>query len=427
MPRKGGKNCCCDACYHKPLGQYVPAGVDAIWLAQQYCCACVPNQLCVSITCAATGEVSTTLLDAECKPSVEGELYKGTLPIQGAVVDVAFAFKIVSGICYLTLKSTVLGYDGSAPGASAIVIDATARAKPNWFCQSFSVDHTTGTKWSKNAMSCTTLTVQVSAPANDPINGRQPCLDAYGLEVMDTDPIKNICTGCGCICDCVCFILRYNGTVRQVAACRGNADLLWTSVAPAIEMEIGANTDGSCNLDLTQYGGITLGSTSGPVNISSSDPTNPCPRPHPKWSGFDNVGKAWFIEAVCQDCSGCANAPSQTCCNEDLPRVITATIAGAGFCSCANGTVSLVWDDANAWWYGESAAECNGQTMKLTFACGGGTWGLTMDFTPCVVSVKTAGAQSCLPLSSVWNFTLGGISCCGTGHAGGTMTVTVTE
>lgn len=444
MAWKGSKDCCCDGCHSPPRNFQL--GVRDVQPQQQYCCACVPNQICVTVYCESTPGISATvLLDKRCTNDVDGPiLYQGIVPFANEQIDLLFRFTVENEQCYFCLESAVLGLNGLAP-YDCHLIDAEQRARPSIFCQQLWIDGLPATWTITGAYAdpfCPgdNLIVSVTKANNTPIIRSAYCKDEYGNTVEDDHPIRNLCGGCGCICTCACITVTtiggstlYLSCLPTEEECRdptyaelyANDCISWAGGGYTISLS--QAYDGCCELDLTEFNGNSPSPLPEPVQIGPA--ANPCPNPAASWSFFDDNNDPVTVRFDCASCSDCLVTITE-CCNGQLPRVLTATISGtSGLCTCFNGAISLVYDPVAEWWLG-SATFCE-KEVELTFFCSGYGWGLNFTSGACVVVPGTLNTvtSDCDPLNAAFSFQLSGIGCCGVGDLGGphNITITITE
>jgi hypothetical protein len=422
MGRKGQKDCCCDNCHIKFVGERI----DPI---AQLCCSCMPKEVCIGFQVYETGFSSQTVFNHECATaySPPNQVYAGWIGYGDSLIDLQFFFRIVGLQCYFCVSSTALGISQSGSN-SCVLVDANARTPPNDVCGNFLLNGYP-VNWTLNTPLGTT-TISIGPALNTPITGRQPCLDPYGSLVNDDDPIRNVCTGCGCICTCASLIVQYKGTFVGEACRNGVNWIAGDSYHPYV-VQLQANpTSGSCQLALVQTGPISVNNLPAPIPIGSVETGHPCPTPVVKFEGFDKAGIAYFITFACDPCLNGAPLPPGRCCPEGLPRVLTATISSPdGTCSCGAGTIGLVYDDMFSAWIGFVSKGFCGNDVKLTFTCGGdgGYWSLVFESPPCVVTSSSGGYSVCNPISAQFNFGLGGIQCCNQISGTHNIVVKVTE
>lgn len=433
MTGKGNKDCCCNGCYERPIDRALP--VRAIQPMQQNCCACIPKQVCVTLACygATEGLGGTKLFTRDCT-AVEGDptLWSGDFPFGGDIIDLEFRFKVVDGVCYFCLTSSTLGIYGETPD-DCHVIDAEQRATPNFFCQRLHINEQPA-EWTIANPLCASgsVVVSIGSADNTAIEGRRRCLDVYGNELEDSHPIRNLCGGCGCICECACITVFGDDLTAssEVVCLDGTTSWLTTG---GVEISMVANEEtGCCELELTDVGntGMDPYSASGNVRVGGVD--NQCPNPTADWSGFTPDGKARFIQFQCASCNG--ECPEQQgCCDELVPHILTATIdADDCTCACGDTSIKLVWDDDFNAWIGEQPEWFCGHEISMTLSCvgDGETWRLAMSAGPCIFPANVEAVGECSPLSVEFSITSsGGLGCCGLGDLGGSknFTVTITE
>lgn len=387
---------------------------------QQYCCACIPKQICVSVESSLSGEAVSVLFGRDCT-AVSGDpiLYSGIVAIDGQRLTLEFRFQVVAGECSICLTALTEGTSefygpGTGTDTGCRVVNDTQRASPNYFCSKMLIDGVPAA-WDLGIYS-----VSIGPANNIAISGRQDCLDSYGNLVEDTHPIRALCGNCGCICKCGCIIVYGdNRTASVYYACLGDpqagsvgtsGDLSYTA-DNGIKIALGANASGCCVLSLVEYGSEDID----PTSLSDRDVPigtvgNPCPSVIAQWNGFTNSGEAIFIDFLCAGC-GCPTIRVTTCCDRQVPRVLTATITTT--CGpCPTIIVSLVYDRVAAAWIGELATGMCGHGIRLALTCGDPDWTLSFTGDPCTGLVMT-GSGSCHPISLTFTGSVSGISCCG--------------
>lgn len=126
MPGKGSKNCCCDGCHERP--KIVGRSSGAIQEWENFCCACVPKQICVRMECEGSYDFELIRFERDCTEGLDYPiLYSGEMPFEGYMIDLQFRFRIVNGQCYFCMTSAFLGIDESSTEYCHL-IDAYARA-----------------------------------------------------------------------------------------------------------------------------------------------------------------------------------------------------------------------------------------------------------------------------------------------------------
>lgn len=408
MPGKGSKNCCCDGCNEKPLDRSLPLAALQVW--QQYCCTCVPSQICVTVDYAPTSESNTVTFDRDCT-AVVGDpiLYSGEVYSNGALIDIQIIFEVDDGKCYICLRSTSLSVAGTVP---ADCVEITEAIIASGFCASFLISGLP-VSWTVGD-----YTISLFRANNTAIENRQ-CQP-------DDNPIRNLCCGCGCISECACIQVFGDGiTASAEYVCLGGTTS-WVT-ADGVEVALVANeTTGNCELQLMSTGSTTVVSI--PANVAIDSVSNPCPSPSALWSMFTSPGgKAWFVKWNAAQCGGCDRVEA-ACCEGYAPRILTATVT-SGDCACASATISLVYSELSNSWTGTLSTGFCSHGITLELLCSGSSWELIPTMGPCIISSATA-SSNCDPLSLSFSLTsTGGIGCCGPADMGGTYhyTVTVTE
>jgi hypothetical protein len=218
MPEKSSSDfCCCDGCQQRPeiwdrglVTPYLTALDRASW--KKYCCSCIPEFAHVSITDSdglQGGAIYKLWCNINSDLQLDQPLYTkladGGILVGYAVIDVTFHIKIVDGQCVLYIVSDALNANQHTYGASKI-IDAEARAYPNNFCSTLSIDNSSvegGTPYTEFIVNG--YTIRLSKADHVPIRGRDHCKTIDGVTVFDTDPIRDLCCNCNCICRCMCL------------------------------------------------------------------------------------------------------------------------------------------------------------------------------------------------------------------------------
>lgn len=436
---KGGKSCCCGACHTPPRD---PQLADReIQPDQQFCCACVPKQACISAFCYPSGEETVVRAYYECDRDEEGTfLYRTTLPINGESHELIFRFKIENNVCYLCLDAPTLGLEEAVP-YNCQIIDAEQRAAPNFFCQHLFIDGLPAS-WlipggtGGNPCQDLDLYIELTAASNTPIEGRKHCLDEYGNLVEDSHPIRDLCGGCGCICTCACItVVNVGQSVDVSLACLGGDNpeydppeswVSWRSSGPypvTVTLTADYHT-GCCQLEL-DTGSVNVNEIPEPVVIGGVDSN--CIGLHVTWELINTSTQEPFIVIFeCANCIDCSIIPSG-CCDGKLPRTLTAVITGGASCSCASGSYTLYYDRLVEGWVG-TVPFCSGEAV-LGFFCSGYQWSLTFSADPCVIvgGGMDSVSSDCSPLSVEFNFQISGVGCCDSLSGIHDITITITE
>lgn len=414
MPGKGAKHCCCNGCNEKPLDRAL--GNTDLQPQQQYCCACVPKQICVTVDVVG-GTSATKVFDRDCT-AVVGDpiLYSGEIYSDGQLLDLEFVFTIDNGECYLCLRSTALSVTGVVPDNCNLIDDS---ARIAGFCRSMLL-YGQPASWTVGD-----YTVSIFRANNTAIENRENCVDESGTVILDDHPIRNICCNCGCITECACITVFGDALVASPEyVCLGGTTA-WTRY-DGVQVSLVANYEtGQCELELTSTGPYEIGAA--PDNITVGDVSNECPAPYALWSMFRTNGKALFVKFNAAQCNDCATIEA-TCCQGYAPEVLTATFTSVD-CPCASFALSLVYNQlTNSWSGTDTTAFCD-HTVTVELACSGAYWMLTISADPCLFSTTTT-TGSCDPVSLTFSATSsGGIGCCGPSDLGGSksFTVTITE
>ena len=430
---KGVKNCCCGGCGNVPL--QATAGlpntprqyVDEV---QQHCCACVPIQICVEYVCDADAAYSAALLDIERCNDTLGTNWSGSIPIDGSLHDIEFTFQVTAGVCYLTLNSTSLSI-------TDMQVQMTADNRCI-LCQGCSPDNVCGKDHylefdiSTEDTTCSGDSFfRVRRAGNVPIPRTDPCPECDENPYHEVRPCTQPCCSCKCICSQACItITDSSGATTETITVGNDPDgyYRWTT-SGGVEIaltSVDGTADGACQLELVSTGNITNVTAGDDAAVAVGDTVNPCPNVNAQWSlqrsnaAPDDFA---FVNFTCATCTGDCNSQVNTCCNDNIPNVLTATVSGS--CLASSFTLSLVWDGFLGAWVGYHPTLFAGHDIKLTLSCSGSTWTLQMtDSSPCVDDSTTA-TGTCNPLSLSGTLTGSGIGCCD--GAGTTISVTITE
>lgn len=441
MVSKGSKTCCCDGCYGRPFDRSLTS--EAVQPAEAYCCSCIPKEICVTVTNDATQETVTKPFFCRAIFS-DPIVYSGTIAISGFELELEIRLVVENGICYLCLD--VVG-SGSGSGLVDVgtgvgddhchVIDSSKRAAPESFCTNFAASWDVGG-----------LTISIAAADNVPIEGRKPCVDGSGNVVPDEEPIRNICGGCGCICECACIVIFGDlipayvevGCLNMAsgsgsAPCAGTGGGTGTAgdeypvkycTPSGIQIALVANSEtGCCELKLVSSGPYELIPESLINNtVSIGQLGNECPSPEAFFSAFTVDGDAIFFYFLCGGC-GCPTFSGDACCDGNLPLVVTAEITASTGCECGSIILPLVHGEFG--WEGELTEGFCGHPVKLNLACSGDEWTLQFTGSPCTPQ-SAVGTGTCSPLNLTFTLTTGGIGCCGGASLiNPTLTIVITE
>ncbi len=412
MAAKGSGNCCCNGCEERAMDSFsaIDGGFGAserpevIQRIQQYCCGCIPQSLCVTITSEDGTYSAANFFERNCQKygaDDEFTLFTGEVLYHDAHVDITILFRIADGKCYVCLRSEYLGIEGNDYCTQITQGERDKRA-----CQDFNTiirdgvigewDVATGGDWG-------TITVSMIASKHEPIEGRQQCVDRYGQPVIDTDPIRNICADCRCICSKVCITVIRDGRATIESVERDGTD--WT-MSNGLTISLVSNaTTNCCELALTSTGDITLLSSPANVAIGSRTAENKCPRPEGKWSSSEislesGIEAPVLILMSCSDCIGCRVGKGSPCCNGQIPKVLTAELTITHCASCLTTLlVSLVWNKVIGEWEGllpHNAANVKFCERDITVSLTCGTpWMIRVSNSPCGDYTATATLESC--------------------------------
>ena len=175
----GQGGCCCGGCRTPPTDPR--PGVLEVEKIQQYCCRCIPKNVCVSVV---SGDTTTQrLVSRGCSTSpYEGDpiQYTTTVIVEGVSRTINFRFSVRDDLCYLTWDIPALSLDDE------MLIDHTVASDP------YACSH------GMNSASCAEFggTWEVLSPPLTITISDPPTLDLK-------DMIE--CAGCGCICKCMCI------------------------------------------------------------------------------------------------------------------------------------------------------------------------------------------------------------------------------
>ena len=345
----------------------------------------------------------------------------GKFLLNGVSIDVAIHFEINAGVCTLCLTSSALAITTSTYGACVTINDA-ARATPNFFCSRLSNSDAVneyatdrdlgvgpdsggiGTQWTIGD-----YTFVLSRGDYRAITPRPPCLNAYGVQVIDTNPIKDKCCNCTCICHGMCLTKRsITGSTSYTALLDDNNQ--WVFGSGAIVDLYSTAYDRTCYLRLYPDEGVV------PSDVAINSVSNPCPRPSATWD-VSVAATAYYAahtahyELSCLNCkSECGVEIAGNCCSRtNFPRVLYADVTTT--CpDCLTMTISLVWDSLFSTWSGEGIM-C-GHPFTLSIACPFTT--LSFSGSPCTSATPSAtGTPTCNPILASFAFSSGGIGCCG--------------
>lgn len=178
----GHGGCCCGGCRTPPTDPRAGIGsIQTVVPIQQYCCRCIPKNVCVSVV---SGDTTTQrLVSRGCDTTpYDGDpiQYTASVMVEGVSRTINFRFSVRGELCYLTWDIPSLSL------FSETLIDHTVDADPmlcnhgmnSQACAEF------GDTWE---VLSPPLTITISDP---------PTLDLK-------DMLE--CVGCSCICQCMCI------------------------------------------------------------------------------------------------------------------------------------------------------------------------------------------------------------------------------
>jgi hypothetical protein len=439
MPAKGStKTCCCGGCSTPPWELAFADVRQRIQPLQQYCCACIPLQLCVHYVCPDDQVESFALFDAVIYCDAEGTeavQYAGDIIIDGALTRLEFYFDADTeyGTCDFCLTSSDLGIYGECKEITDEVrAELCPRCTP---CP----DETDILAWDISTQCSGTATISVRPAANTSLtphprccNCPDPCDDEpyLDLEPYPDESCGGLCAGCGCICSRACITVVRNNQIfsdEVVDLCN------WayhTSGGIIISIVLNEST-GCCELELTSAGAIEPDAPL--TNVTIGGISNPCPNPVGRWEFNDahltSPDDQVVVIFECATCDGCPGVVTSTCCPGAAvrtSRVLSAEAVGSVGC-CGTINLLLVFDEVEGAWIGSDENSMCGHAIGLRLNCGADTWSLTFSGAPCnEVTVEAEVGGTCDPLNLEFQVPLTGLSCC-SGALSGTLVVTVTE
>lgn len=197
MPGKGHGmgGCCCGGC-RSPIydGR---ASTDAIIPAQQYCCRCIPDQICVSIN--ATGTPSIAFLERVCLNGYTGDpiQYRENFYVGSGNYQFNFRTIVESGRCYIGWDAPDLNASGRTIVDSGVPCTGSCDNVPS----------------GSSGINC----VCFSGHWHHPASGESLPSGSIEFDLIMTKPstidlvdkVPVPCGGCNCICDCMCLSIWY--------------------------------------------------------------------------------------------------------------------------------------------------------------------------------------------------------------------------
>lgn len=429
---KGAGSCCCDGCHVQPADRAVTYGDSRtdIQPMQQYCCSCIPREVCVTVATEDSSESRSVLFRRDCT-AVPGRpvLYSGTVPFGGQDIDLEFLFVVVNRVCYLAVASVALGVNEDTPYLRQPVDSEESRCN---ICDGSRIKPYCATgRFEIHNYGVTTI-VTLSAAANIALINRKPCLDSYG-NAVDRTPLRNLCGGCACICDQVCIVTVQAGRVVKETATFDIDTATWTTPMGIVIGLVPNETTHCCELALLSTGYVTSllpGTVTGNVPIGERTIANKCPRPTAEWRGEELTDLSIIATPVsifwnCSGCMGCVvGMESFGCCGGTAPFVLRAVIEIIE-CDVCVGEIEmfLVWNKAQSKWegarpyIGPSQDFCT-REMSMSLTCGP-YWTMAFIAGPCGEYTETIHSIECSPLYLVYGvpyeIVMTGADCCKVG------------
>ena len=425
MPAKGsGKmGCCCGGCAEPPTDFLLARGLHQP--LQQYCCACVPKHICATYDCNGTSSQAIIPLVRPCAADDHQSVYRGKMPIDGAMCDVEWFFQVEGGVCSICFKSTYLGETGT----SCIVMDDDARDILCERCESCSTE---SLQWQLNdAPDCSpyaTMDIRPASmlPISPPLEKCCDCPDPrddHPYETQRDTPCGGICGGCDCICKVAEITVWIDGDVSSTSATACN----WKwGVGTDFVVELVKNaSDGCCALRLNVDEDINTGAPLDDVAIGEQS-ANDCPSPEAEWDFTDpDTGKDYKVYFHCHQCGEVEQVIVSGCCDDNVPKVLTASVDGGASC-CGSFTVTLVYNEVSGIWEGSHPTAMCDHDVEITVSCGDSAWSISYDGTGCTADNDNA-TGTCDPVNLSATLNAGGVGCCDELGNPGTLTITVTE
>lgn len=200
--------CCCGGCRTPPSDPREGAGaLQNVIEVQQYCCRCIPKQVCISITEGST--TSHVLVAKGCgSAAYEGDpiQYRALVTIGGDEVFINFRLKVIDEQCYI-------GWDiPDLDLSDQTLIDHTIPADEELCnygmmskqCAEF------GGEWTVEDPA---LTISIS--------------DTPTLDLKDLVE----CAGCSCICKCLCISIYSRNATTGVFTLVGSNDVVCATLS----------------------------------------------------------------------------------------------------------------------------------------------------------------------------------------------------
>jgi hypothetical protein len=434
MANKGMGNCCCGGCAEPPWDRENVIR-HFIQPMQQFCCACIPKQICVTYLCGSGDYqvTSTAVIDLvrPCEPGDYKSVYRGEMPLNGRLVDIELAFQVdeYAQKCYFCLNSYALQITDDCleitDEVRAILCPRIAR------CENEEPGYIEFSVYGECGLGPGVLRVSAASntsipPLPRPCDCPNPCEEYIPR-------CSTVCSGCSCICSSACItIVRGNEIYFN-----GPVGLCGTTYRTSTGFAISITADeytNCCQLEITDLGpDITIHeplSNVGPVPIGTAG--NPCPSPTARWDFTDaylpfpdNHVQVIFS---CAPCGNCQGVVIRNCCPtvERLPTVLKATIEGGPNC-CGTIELNLIYDTIEGAWIGEDGNAMCGHAIALRLSCGS-SWTLGFTGSPCTPQVVSQYGTSggCDPLDLEFRVPAQGIGCC-SGFFSGTLIITITE
>ena len=195
----GAGGCCCGGCKQSP-GIRTAGEQQLIPAVQQYCCRCIPSQICLTVT-QGSYDTQTILVERICAPAEDDIQYTTTIDVSGVERVFNVRLLIVDELCYiswdipaLSLSDTVLIDQNEAPTAYVCTHGMTQKK-----CVEF------GGEWTVVSPA---MTITIEEPASLDLKGNVEC------------------GGCNCHCDCLCMSIYSRNATTGVFTLVGTNEIV---------------------------------------------------------------------------------------------------------------------------------------------------------------------------------------------------------
>ena len=434
MASKKGRNCCCGGCFTLPRMNLATAALQP---HQQWCCACIPLQICVLVEAddeygnpevlavAQIGCWPTPTQPDSSTPNWPYDMiaYDGSVFINGTAVDVRFWLKVrgegSDRRCYLCLESEALGYGVSdydgCPEYCEQCLDVTPSAEDCYEDRACYLG-----EWEIDAYG-------IGDSARETVRIRT--VPADNLNLFDSCPVVD-CGNCRCICRCACItVIRNtvpNAQITTSVICaeledvgdeytgedRGYKRPVWEQSSGYISRRVvlrPAEDGGCCVLRLE-----ASDAPYPPGDVAITE-FNSCPNPIAEWSYVDDDDVTVQVVWECHECGEQCGGVVSNCCGRRLSRVMVASVESSCY-GCEETEIPLLTNDG-AIWEG-SGSFCDGP-MELQLACGGTECeAFSLSGTgpnACTLTDVELVSCSCNPFRLEFTAKLTGINCCNSG------------